>query len=69
MLSLLSFQLDADRDEEEVFCDISMTLDNKLFPSEEPAAGELVSCAWGTQTQTDPDEGGVTKYEDRAPLH
>ncbi|XP_074544362.1 adenylate kinase isoenzyme 5 isoform X1 [Halichoeres trimaculatus] len=31
--------LDADRDEEEVFCDISMTLDNKLFPSTEPAAG------------------------------
>uniref|UniRef100_A0A673BHU8 Adenylate kinase isoenzyme 5 n=1 Tax=Sphaeramia orbicularis TaxID=375764 RepID=A0A673BHU8_9TELE len=31
--------LDADRDEEEVFCDISMTLDNKLFPSKEPAAG------------------------------
>lgn len=31
--------LDADRDEEEVFCDISMTLDNKLFPSNEPAAG------------------------------
>lgn len=36
-----SFQLDADRDEEEVFCDISMTLDNKLFPSKEPAAGEM----------------------------
>uniref|UniRef100_A0A672I5W6 Adenylate kinase isoenzyme 5 n=1 Tax=Salarias fasciatus TaxID=181472 RepID=A0A672I5W6_SALFA len=32
--------LDADRDEEEVFCDISAALDNKLFPSEEPAAGE-----------------------------
>ncbi|XP_053738558.1 adenylate kinase isoenzyme 5 [Synchiropus splendidus] len=31
--------LDADRDEEEVFCDISMTLDNKLFCSKEPAAG------------------------------
>ncbi|KAM4604827.1 adenylate kinase isoenzyme 5 [Polymixia lowei] len=31
--------LDADRDEEEVFCDISMTLDNKLFPSKEPVAG------------------------------
>ncbi|KAM9323276.1 adenylate kinase isoenzyme 5 [Pholidichthys leucotaenia] len=31
--------LDADRDEEEVFCDISMTLDNKLFPPKEPAAG------------------------------
>uniref|UniRef100_A0A7N6BH85 Adenylate kinase isoenzyme 5 n=1 Tax=Anabas testudineus TaxID=64144 RepID=A0A7N6BH85_ANATE len=35
--------LDADRDEEEVFCDISMTLDNKLFPSKEPAAGETAS--------------------------
>lgn len=31
--------LDADRDEEEVFCDISMTLDNKLFSCSEPAAG------------------------------
>ncbi|XP_033839042.1 adenylate kinase isoenzyme 5 [Periophthalmus magnuspinnatus] len=31
--------LDADRDEEEVFCDISQTLDNKLFASSEPAAG------------------------------
>ncbi|KAM9719102.1 adenylate kinase isoenzyme 5 [Menidia menidia] len=31
--------LDADRDEEEVFCDISTTLDNKLFPSKEPPAG------------------------------
>uniref|UniRef100_A0A3P8X2W4 Adenylate kinase isoenzyme 5 n=1 Tax=Cynoglossus semilaevis TaxID=244447 RepID=A0A3P8X2W4_CYNSE len=30
--------LDADRDEEEVFCDISMTLDNKLFSSKEPTA-------------------------------
>lgn len=37
----LSLQLDADRDEEEVFCDISMTLDNKLFPSKEPAGGEM----------------------------
>lgn len=31
--------LDADRDEEEVFCDISMTLDNKLFSSKKPEAG------------------------------
>uniref|UniRef100_A0A3P8SYZ6 Adenylate kinase isoenzyme 5 n=1 Tax=Amphiprion percula TaxID=161767 RepID=A0A3P8SYZ6_AMPPE len=31
--------LDADRDEEQVFCDISMTLDNKLFPCNELAAG------------------------------
>lgn len=31
--------LDADREEEEVFCDISMTLDNKLFPTKEPVAG------------------------------
>ncbi|XP_008277900.1 adenylate kinase isoenzyme 5, partial [Stegastes partitus] len=36
---VVTFQLDADRDEEEVFCDISMTLDNKMFPSKEPAAG------------------------------
>lgn len=33
-------QLDADRDEEEVFCDISKTLDNRLLPSKRPAAGE-----------------------------
>uniref|UniRef100_A0A8C1V9V6 Adenylate kinase isoenzyme 5 n=1 Tax=Cyprinus carpio TaxID=7962 RepID=A0A8C1V9V6_CYPCA len=31
--------LDADRDEEEVFCDISMTVDNKLYPTKEPVAG------------------------------
>ncbi|KAK1879744.1 Adenylate kinase isoenzyme 5 [Dissostichus eleginoides] len=35
--------LDADRDEEEVFCDISMTLDNKLFSSKEPAAGQMMT--------------------------
>lgn len=38
------FQLDADRDEEEVFCDIGMTLDSKLFPSKEPAAGKKKIC-------------------------
>ncbi|KAF5897822.1 adenylate kinase isoenzyme 5, partial [Clarias magur] len=31
--------LDADRDEEEVFSDISMMVDNKLFPTKEPVAG------------------------------
>ncbi|KAK1786738.1 hypothetical protein P4O66_017136 [Electrophorus voltai] len=31
--------LDADRDEEEVFYDISMTVDNRLFPTKEPVAG------------------------------
>ncbi|XP_041132929.1 adenylate kinase isoenzyme 5-like isoform X2 [Polyodon spathula] len=31
--------LDADRDEEEVFYDISVTVDNKLFPTKEPVAG------------------------------
>uniref|UniRef100_A0A8C9TN75 Adenylate kinase isoenzyme 5 n=1 Tax=Scleropages formosus TaxID=113540 RepID=A0A8C9TN75_SCLFO len=30
---------DADRDEEEVFYDISVTVDNKLFPTKEPIAG------------------------------
>lgn len=35
----LIMTLDADRDEEEVFGDISMTLDSKLFPSKEPVAG------------------------------
>lgn len=39
-------QLDADRDEEEVFCDISMTLDNKLFSSKEPTAGDVVKAQW-----------------------
>lgn len=46
------FQLDADRDEEEVFCDISTTLDNKLFPSKEPAAGKR-SCFPSTDTPQD----------------
>uniref|UniRef100_A0A672L900 Adenylate kinase 5 n=1 Tax=Sinocyclocheilus grahami TaxID=75366 RepID=A0A672L900_SINGR len=36
---LLFIQLDADRDEEEVFCDISMTVDNKMYPTKEPVAG------------------------------
>lgn len=40
---LFIFQLDADRDEEEVFCDISMTLDNKLFPSKKAEAGEKLN--------------------------
>ncbi|XP_017327319.1 adenylate kinase isoenzyme 5 [Ictalurus punctatus] len=31
--------LDADRDEEEVFSDIGMMVDNKLFPTREPVAG------------------------------
>uniref|UniRef100_A0A4W3HWX2 Adenylate kinase 5 n=1 Tax=Callorhinchus milii TaxID=7868 RepID=A0A4W3HWX2_CALMI len=31
--------LDADRDEEEVFYDIAVTVDNKLFPTKEPVAG------------------------------
>lgn len=38
--AFLFIQLDADRDEEEVFCDISMTVDNKLYPSKEPVAGK-----------------------------
>ncbi|ROK87079.1 Adenylate kinase isoenzyme 5 [Anabarilius grahami] len=36
--AFLFIQLDADRDEEEVFCDISMTVDNKLYPTKEPVA-------------------------------
>uniref|UniRef100_A0A8C9RBE7 Adenylate kinase isoenzyme 5 n=1 Tax=Scleropages formosus TaxID=113540 RepID=A0A8C9RBE7_SCLFO len=32
---------DADRDEEEVFYDISVTVDNKLFPTKEPIAGKV----------------------------
>ncbi|CAF95472.1 unnamed protein product, partial [Tetraodon nigroviridis] len=39
LLYWVSKKLDADRDEEEVFCDISMTLDNKLFPSKKAEAG------------------------------
>lgn len=46
MLCFFFFQLDADRDEEEVFCDISMTLDNKLFSSKEPTAGDVVKAQW-----------------------
>ena len=33
-------QFDADRDEDEVFCDISMAVDSKLFPNKEAAAGK-----------------------------
>ncbi|XP_060784950.1 adenylate kinase isoenzyme 5 [Neoarius graeffei] len=35
----LIITLDADRDEDEVFSDISMMVDNKLFPTKEPIAG------------------------------
>lgn len=41
--AFLFIQLDADRDEEEVFCDISMTVDNKLYPTKEPVAGKDAS--------------------------
>ncbi|XP_068394136.1 adenylate kinase isoenzyme 5 isoform X3 [Eschrichtius robustus] len=35
----LIMTFDADRDEDEVFCDISMAVDSKLFPNKEAAAG------------------------------
>ncbi|XP_074858834.1 adenylate kinase isoenzyme 5 [Carettochelys insculpta] len=38
----LIITFDADRDEEEVFYDISMAVDNKLFPSKEAVAGNLL---------------------------
>ncbi len=37
--AFLFIQLDAERDEEEVFYDISLTVDNKLYPTKEPVAG------------------------------
>ena len=43
LINISSFQFDADRDEEEVFSDISMTLDSKLFPFKSRVAGE---CKW-----------------------
>lgn len=36
------FQFDADRDEEEVFHDISLAVDNKLFPHKDHVAGGLM---------------------------
>lgn len=33
-------QFDADRDEDEVFYDISVAVDSKLFPNKEAAAGK-----------------------------
>uniref|UniRef100_A0A3B3S9R1 Adenylate kinase 5 n=1 Tax=Paramormyrops kingsleyae TaxID=1676925 RepID=A0A3B3S9R1_9TELE len=36
----LIITLDADRDEEEVFYDISVTVDSRLFPTKEPVAGK-----------------------------
>ncbi|XP_048207581.1 adenylate kinase isoenzyme 5 [Perognathus longimembris pacificus] len=35
----LIMTFDADRNEDEVFCDISMAVDNKLFPNKDAAAG------------------------------
>lgn len=41
-------QFDADRDEDEVFYDISMAVDSKLFPNKEAAAGKS-PCPFGQQ--------------------
>lgn len=35
-------QFDADRDEDEVFYDISVAVDSKLFPNKEAAAGKCL---------------------------
>ncbi|XP_062383468.1 adenylate kinase isoenzyme 5 isoform X1 [Sardina pilchardus] len=51
--------LDADREEEDVFFDISLTVDNKLFPTKEPVAGpsELdLSLLSDTTSLTEADE-------------
>uniref|UniRef100_A0A3Q4HHG2 Adenylate kinase isoenzyme 5 n=1 Tax=Neolamprologus brichardi TaxID=32507 RepID=A0A3Q4HHG2_NEOBR len=54
--------LDADRDEEEVFCDIGMTLDNKLFPSKEPAAGKKKICFYKEVILSDHSTATIWPY-------
>uniref|UniRef100_A0A8C4X7G4 Adenylate kinase 5 n=2 Tax=Erpetoichthys calabaricus TaxID=27687 RepID=A0A8C4X7G4_ERPCA len=69
--------LDADRDEEEVFYDIAVTVDNKLFPTKEPVAGPsdldlslLVDSADSADIGSDSEEQGwqsedqITVYGD-----
>lgn len=46
-------QFDADRDEDEVFYDISMAVDSKLFPNKEAAAGKS-PCPLGYSTPWSP---------------
>lgn len=41
-------QFDADRDEDEVFYDISVAVDSKLFPNKEAAAGKSL-CPLGNR--------------------
>lgn len=45
---LISPQFDADRDEDAVFYDISLAVDNKLFPNKEATAGESLSPCGGS---------------------
>ncbi|KAG7329699.1 hypothetical protein KOW79_005921 [Hemibagrus wyckioides] len=56
--------LDADRDEEEVFSDISMMVDNKLFPTKEPVAGpsELDLSVLADSTSLD----GPSRFDEQA---
>ena len=46
-------QFDADRDEDEVFYDISMAVDSKLFPNKEGTAGKS-PCPLGYSTPCSP---------------
>ncbi|CAL8278781.1 unnamed protein product [Lota lota] len=55
---------DADRDEEEVFSDISMTLDNKLFPFKSRVAGEGKLMQLCTQIYTNDHMQNVEKEEE-----
>lgn len=55
-------QFDADRDEDEVFYDISVAVDSKLFPNKEAAAGKSL-CALDNSVSWSPAKYFVVRLE------
>lgn len=60
-------QFDADRDEDEVFYDISVAVDSKLFPNKEAAAGKSL-CALDNSMPWSPAKYFVVRLELNRPL-
>uniref|UniRef100_A0A8D0E3N0 Adenylate kinase isoenzyme 5 n=1 Tax=Salvator merianae TaxID=96440 RepID=A0A8D0E3N0_SALMN len=56
----LIMTFDADRDEEEIFHDISVAVDNKLFPLKEPVAG---SCELDLNLMVDPGDIADNEFD------
>ncbi|XP_075471880.1 adenylate kinase isoenzyme 5 isoform X1 [Ascaphus truei] len=58
----LIITVDADREEEEVFCDISVAVDNKIFPAMEPVTGRS---ELDLSLLVDSGEAAVSDFEDQ----